>query len=77
MINELEQQVRSVIDEHIRPKVQLDGGDIEFIGVENEIVRIKFKGACVGCPFSFYTLVLGIQKTMQEHIPAIKKVVAE
>lgn len=77
MINELEQQVRLVIDEHIRPKVQLDGGDIEFIGVENEIVKIKFKGACVGCPFSFYTLVLGIQKTMQEHIPIIKKVIAE
>ncbi|HEX2977815.1 MAG TPA: NifU family protein [Candidatus Babeliales bacterium] len=74
---ELAQQVQKVIAEHIRPKIQLDGGDIELIDIKENIVHIKFQGACVGCPFSFYTLIGGIQATLQEHIPSIKKVIAE
>ncbi len=67
--------ILALIDAEIRPKIQLDGGDIELIDIKDSIIHIRFQGACVGCPFSLYTLILGIQQKIQEHFPSIKKVV--
>jgi len=75
--SELFDQVQAIIQSQIRPKIQLDGGDIELIKIDQMIVHVKLKGACIGCPFSFYTLVGGVQKILQENIPSIKKVVPE
>lgn len=61
----------------ILPDIQQDGGDLEFIKLEDSIVYIKFKGACVGCPFSFYTLTFGIEQRLKEAIPEISRVIAE
>jgi NFU1 iron-sulfur cluster scaffold homolog, mitochondrial len=72
----LEQRVKEALVSHVRPLVQQDGGDIEFIKVEDGTVYIEFKGACIGCPFSFYPLVLGIEQTLKGLIPEISKVVA-
>jgi len=69
-------QIQAVLAE-IKPALQQDGGDLEFVNVEDGVVHIKFKGACIGCPFSFYTLTMGIEKNLKERIPAIKKVVVD
>lgn len=44
----MEDQVRRVLDEWIRPGVQADGGDIELVGIVDGVVRIRMKGACEG-----------------------------
>ena len=73
----IEQRVTEALVTHVRPLVQQDGGDVELIKIEDGIVYIEFKGACIGCPFSFYTLTLGIEQTLKEHVPEIRKVVAQ
>lgn len=61
----------------IRPAVQSDGGDVEFVDVTPAgIVRIRLHGACVGCPSSNVTLQLGIERNLRAHIPEIKGVEA-
>ena len=61
----------------IRPMLQADGGDVEFIEVtEDNIVKVKLKGACGSCPMSTYTLKLGIEQRLKEVIPEIKEVVS-
>ncbi|MGE3106715.1 MAG: NifU family protein [Phycisphaerales bacterium] len=61
----------------IRPAIQADGGDIEFVGIEPEgIVLIRLHGACVGCPSSTITLQIGIERNLREHIPEVKGVKA-
>ena len=69
------EKVKKVIEE-IRPFVQMDGGDVELVGIEGKVVQLKLHGACTGCPSSQMTLKLGIQRRIQEEVPEIEEVVA-
>lgn len=59
----------------IRPYLLTDGGDISFISVEEDIVQIKFHGACIGCNVNQMTLKNGVEATIKKYAPQIKKVV--
>lgn len=52
----------------IRPALQNDGGDIEFIALEGKIVHVRLVGACAGCPMSQITLSNGVQRYLRETI---------
>ncbi len=72
----LEDRVAAVID-LIRPAVQADGGDVEFVGVTPErMVQVRFHGACVGCPSSTLTLQSGIERSLRDRIPEVRGVQA-
>ena len=60
----------------IRPSLQADGGDVELVGVENGIVKVRLTGACGGCPMSQMTLKKGIERYIKEAIPEISSVEA-
>jgi Fe-S cluster biogenesis protein NfuA len=60
----------------IRPAVQADGGDIELVDVSVEgVVRIRFHGACHGCPSSHMTLQMGIERNVRERVPEVTQVI--
>lgn len=75
MVNEMskEEQIKLLI-EKIRPFLINDGGDIEFIKYENQIVYIKLKGACDGCPMMDITIKDGIEQIIKNEIPEVKEV---
>jgi Fe-S cluster biogenesis protein NfuA len=58
----------------IRPHLQADGGDVELIDVENDIVKVRLTGACAGCPMSQMTLKQGIEGYIKRTIPEISSV---
>ncbi|MBX3383845.1 MAG: NifU family protein [Phycisphaeraceae bacterium] len=61
----------------IRPAVQADGGDVEFVAfTEDGTVQIRLHGACVGCPSSSVTLQVGIERNLKNHIPEVRRVEA-
>lgn len=64
--------------EQLRPHLKADGGDIELADVDEErgVVKVRLKGACVGCPMSQMTLQLGVEKFLKKNIPEIKWVEA-
>lgn len=66
------EQVQDIIEKKVRPALQLDGGDIELIDVEDGIVKVKLVGACAHCPSSALTLYEGVEKMMKEAIPELK-----
>ncbi len=71
-----EERVRQVI-EQIRPSIQADGGDVEFLEFTQEgVVRIRLHGACVGCPSSSLTLQMGLERNLREHVPEVEAVEA-
>lgn len=51
-------------------------GDVEFVEFKEGVLKLKLKGACVGCPMSEMTLKQGIEKQIQEKIPEVKRVEA-
>jgi len=72
----LDERVREVLA-LIRPMIKADGGDIDYIDTTPEgIVRIRFMGACVGCPSSSMTLKMGIEHNLLEHVPGVRGVEA-
>lgn len=37
--------------EKIKPYLQVDGGDVELVSIEDRVVKVRFLGGCSGCPF--------------------------
>lgn len=73
---DLQARVEKII-EMIRPAVQADGGDLEFVDITpDHQVRIRLHGACVGCPSASVTLQLGIERNLREYVPEIAGVQA-
>jgi Fe-S cluster biogenesis protein NfuA len=73
---ELEQKVKNVIDQ-IRPYLEADGGNIEFIELTDEnVVNVELQGACATCPMSIMTLKQGVEQAMIKALPQIKSVEA-
>lgn len=64
--------------EAIRPALQMDGGDVTLMGVNEDtgVVEIELIGACVGCPASTMTLKAGIERILKDRVPGITDVVA-
>lgn len=70
----MNEKVQAVIDE-IRPNLQADGGDIELVEVTaDNIVRVRLRGACSGCPGAAMTLKMGVERLLKKRIPEIKGV---
>ncbi len=64
-------QIEEVLDA-IRPYIQNDGGDVEFINLTDDgIVEIRLLGACVGCGLADVTVTQGIEQSLIEEIPGI------
>ncbi len=68
-------RVQTVI-EALRPSIQNDGGDVELVEVADGIVRVRFHGACVGCPSNAMTLQDSIEKNICDHVPEVRRVVS-
>ena len=75
MSETLETKVKKALEE-VRPQLQADGGDIEYVGFENGTVKVKLKGSCSGCPMSAMTLQWGVENFLKKQIPEVKKVEA-
>jgi Fe-S cluster biogenesis protein NfuA len=61
----------------IRPALQMDGGDIELVGVNEEgVVQLKLSGACDSCSISWLTLKGGVERILKERVPGVTSVEA-
>ncbi len=70
-MTETEEKIKKILND-IRPMLQQDGGDVEFISFENKVVKVRLKGACTGCAMSRITLKNGIERVLVKQIPEIK-----
>jgi Fe-S cluster biogenesis protein NfuA len=73
---ELAARIQRVLDEEVRPRVAMDGGDVVFAGLRGGIVEVYLHGSCSGCPSSTATLKHGIEARLREEFPEVEGVVA-
>ncbi len=72
----IKERVLKALD-RVRPYLQSDGGDIQLIEItKDNIVKVKFHGACYGCPYSMQTLKAGVEQALLKEVPEIKSVVS-
>ena len=70
----LEKRIKNVL-EQVRPYLQADGGDVNFVELTDDmVVKVELTGACGSCPYSTMTLKNGIETVMKKSIPEIKSV---
>lgn len=70
----MKEKIQKVI-EKIRPALQRDGGDLEFVSVDEAgVVKVRLRGACSCCPMSQLTLKAVVEKTIKQEIPEVKSV---
>jgi Fe-S cluster biogenesis protein NfuA len=72
---DLETRVTEALDQ-VRPSLQADGGDLEFVSLEDDgTVVVRLQGACGSCPLATMTLKDGVERYLKENIPEVKEVV--
>ncbi len=67
--------VEAALD-NIRNALRVEGGDVQLIGIEDGLVKVKLQGSCAGCPFSQMTLKNFIEKELKKNISGITGVVS-
>jgi len=68
------QRVQAALEE-VRPALQMDGGDVELVGVDDGVVQVRLLGACGGCPMATMTLVGFVEERLKTRVPEIRQVV--
>ena len=66
--------IKEIIDD-MRPYLNADGGDVEFIKYEDNYVYIRLLGMCQGCAFADETIENGIFETIKKEIPEVKGII--
>ncbi|KAF4704517.1 NFU1 iron-sulfur cluster scaffold, partial [Perkinsus olseni] len=69
--------IHEILEQRIKPFVEQDGGDVEFVSFDSESgeLKIRLVGSCSGCPKSSVTLKFGIQRMVCHYIPEVKNVI--
>jgi Fe-S cluster biogenesis protein NfuA len=70
----IEVRVKNALNQ-IRPYIQQDGGDVEYVDMTNEgVVMVRLTGHCGSCPHAMQTLKQGIETSLKRVIPEVKSV---
>ncbi len=86
MSENIENGEKKALDENLvkealdmfRPMLQADGGDIEYVGIdEQNRVHLKMLGACGGCPMAVMDLKMGVEQYLKDACPEITEVVQD
>lgn len=73
----LENKVKEAL-EMFRPQLQADGGDMEYVGIDDDMkVHLNLTGACGSCPMALMTLKMGIERYLKDACPEISEVVQD
>lgn len=72
-MKETESKIIEIL-EKIRPYLNNDGGDVEFIKFEDGVCYVKLKGACAGCAFADMTIQNTVEEMLVSEIPEVIKV---
>jgi Fe-S cluster biogenesis protein NfuA len=72
-MEEIEKQIETTLDK-IRPFLQRDGGDLEFVAFKDGVVYVKMLGACANCLSLDVTIKEGIQIILVEEVPGVTEV---
>ena len=67
----LKQRIQHVVTEEIAPLLQMEGGGIEVLSVEDGVVRVRLLGTCGGCPGTVYAIIMGIEDELRRRVPEV------
>lgn len=72
----IERKIKQLLEDHVKPAVEMDGGAIDFKSFKDGVVTVELKGSCSGCPSSTMTLKSGIENLLKRMVPEVESVEA-
>ncbi len=72
----MEEQVKAIVENEIKPALAADGGSIEFVSMVDGVVNVRLQGACKGCPGAAMTMKMGVERILKEKVPGVQEVIA-
>lgn len=69
------EQIEQVLDEKVRPRLALHGGDIRSLSCEDGVYRFYLTGQCSGCPSAYLTTESLIREELLQAVPGLRQVV--
>lgn len=73
----IEERILEAI-EMFRPQLQADGGDMEYVGLDDQMkVHLRLTGACGSCPMAVMTLKMGVERYIMDAVPEVTEVVQD
>jgi len=69
-MEEIERQIETVLDK-VRPFLQREGGDVEYIGFKDGVVYLRMVGACEGCAYVDQDISQGVEIILMEEVPGV------
>lgn len=76
-INDIEEKIVEIIDQHVKPWIEQDGGGIEYLSFIEGVVTVRLYGACSTCSSATVTLKAGVEQILTSMIPDVKEVVQD
>lgn len=70
--SDLKSRVEQALAKEVGPALQMDGGAIEVVDVEQGIVRVRMHNVCNGCPSTIMTVIMGIEQELRRHVPEVE-----
>jgi Fe-S cluster biogenesis protein NfuA len=71
-VADLREKVERVVAEEVLPLLQMDGGGVEVLGVEDGIVRVRLRGTCGGCPSTIQAVIMGVEQELRRRVPGVE-----
>jgi Fe-S cluster biogenesis protein NfuA len=70
---ELLGRIENVLNEHIRPGLVEDGGEVQVVGIdEDHIVQVRLLGACQSCVSTVVAMTMFIEKAVKAQVPEVR-----
>jgi Fe-S cluster biogenesis protein NfuA len=69
---DLEQRVKHILHEEVLPALQMDGGWVELLSVEDGVVKVRLSGGCSGCPSTIQAVILGLEDELRRRVPEVE-----
>ena len=65
-------RITDLLDERVRPYLMGDGGDVQIVGLDGNLLRVRYFGACGSCPSSMSGTLAGIESMLREIEPDLE-----
>lgn len=71
-VSSLKDRVSRVVADEVLPLLQMDGGSVEVLEVNDGVVQVRLLGSCAGCPSTVQAVILGIEDELRRRVPEVE-----
>jgi Fe-S cluster biogenesis protein NfuA len=69
---DLQQRIQRIVAEEVLPLLQMDGGGVEVLGIDEGVLRVRLAGTCSGCPATIQAVIMGIESELRRRVPEVE-----